>query len=38
MGQQTNKTIKKKRRLSYLKRKDAAVKAKYKPKTKTATA
>lgn len=35
MGKQTNKTIKKKRRLAYLKRKKVAIKAK---KTTKATA
>lgn len=38
MGKQTNKTIKKKRRISYLKRKQAAVKARFKPKAKPAAA
>jgi len=32
MGQQSNKTIKRKRRLTYLKRKKAAIKAKYPAK------
>ena len=31
MGKQLNKTIKRRRRLAYLKRRDAAIKAKHKP-------
>lgn len=39
MGKQTNKTVKKKRRLAYLKRKKASVKAKQATKaTKTTKA
>jgi len=34
MGQQSNKTIKRKRRSAYLKRKKAVVKAKRKPAAK----
>jgi hypothetical protein len=34
MGKQLNKTIKRKRRLAYLKRKNVAVKAKRKPAAK----
>jgi hypothetical protein len=35
MGKQTNKTIKRKRRVAYLKRRKAVVKAKLKPAAKS---